>query len=122
MRARLIASTVAVAVAAPIALAQSPHTLSGNMALVGDYRFRGLSQTYTQPAIQAGVEYAAATGAYGGGMRLERERQSVSEWRIARAGPVWRISLDRHQARVGSRPAVLLVSPRAVQHRPRGPL
>ena len=66
MRARVIASTVAAAVAAPIALAQSPHALSGNMALVGDYRFRGVSQTYTQPAIQAGVEYAAATGAYGG--------------------------------------------------------
>jgi len=66
MRARLIVSTVAAAVAAPIALAQSPRTLAGNVALVGDYRFRGLSQTYTQPAIQGGVEYAAATGAYGG--------------------------------------------------------
>ncbi|HYX83001.1 MAG TPA: TorF family putative porin, partial [Gemmatimonadales bacterium] len=35
-------------------------------ALVGDYRFRGLSQTYTQPAIQAGAEYASARGAYAG--------------------------------------------------------
>jgi hypothetical protein len=51
------------------ALAQAPHTLSGNVALVGDYRFRGLSQTYTQPAVQGGVEYAPATGggAYVGG-------------------------------------------------------
>jgi uncharacterized protein (TIGR02001 family) len=66
MRARLIASTVAAAVAVPAVLAQSPHTLSGNVALMGDYRFRGLSQTYTQPAIQGGVDYAPATGAYVG--------------------------------------------------------
>ena len=66
MRARLIASTVAAAVVGPAALAQSPHTLSGNVALVGDYRFRGLSQTYTQPAIQGGADYGAATGAYVG--------------------------------------------------------
>jgi uncharacterized protein (TIGR02001 family) len=64
MRARLITSTIAGVVAVPAMLAQSPHTLSGNVALVGDYRFRGLSQTYTQPAIQGGVDYAAATGAY----------------------------------------------------------
>jgi uncharacterized protein (TIGR02001 family) len=66
MRARLIASTVAAVVAVPAVLAQSPHTLSGNVALVGDYRFRGVSQTYTQPAIQGGVDYAAATGVYMG--------------------------------------------------------
>jgi uncharacterized protein (TIGR02001 family) len=66
MRARLIASTVAAAVAGPVALAQSPHTLSGNVALVGDYRFRGLSQTYTRPAIQGGVDYASTTGVYVG--------------------------------------------------------
>jgi uncharacterized protein (TIGR02001 family) len=66
MRARLIASTLAAAVALPAVQAQSPHTLSGNVALVGDYRFRGVSQTYTQPAIQGGVDYGAAAGAYVG--------------------------------------------------------
>lgn len=67
MRARggLIAATALVAVAAPV-LAQTPQTLSGNVALVGDYRFRGLSQTYTQPAIQGGADYTSATGAYAG--------------------------------------------------------
>ena len=50
------------ALAAPAAMAQ----LSGNVALVGDYRFRGLSQTYRQPAVQGGIEYASATGAYAG--------------------------------------------------------
>jgi hypothetical protein len=66
MRARLVASIIAAAVVAPAVLAQSPRTLSGNVALVGDYRFRGLSQTYTQPAIQGGVDYASTTGPYVG--------------------------------------------------------
>ena len=42
MLSQLIALTV---VAAPMVLAQSPQSLTGNVALVGDYRFRGLSQT-----------------------------------------------------------------------------
>jgi len=66
MRARLIASVVAAAVPTPAVGAQSPHALSGNVALVGDYRFRGLSQTYTQPAIQGGVDFASVAGAYVG--------------------------------------------------------
>lgn len=60
MRARIVVAGVAWAVAVPAAIAQSP--LTGNVALVGDYRFRGLSQTYTQPAIQGGVDYAPASG------------------------------------------------------------
>jgi len=66
MRARLIVSTVAAVLAAPVVAAQSPSALTGNVALVGDYRFRGLSQTYTQPAIQGGADYASAAGAYVG--------------------------------------------------------
>lgn len=65
-RARLIAVTVAAVIAVPTVRAQSAHTLSGNITLVGDYRFRGVSQTYTQPAIQGGVDYTSATGAYAG--------------------------------------------------------
>lgn len=45
-------------------LAQTQHTFSGNVALVGDYRFRGLSQTYTQPAIQGGLDYTSPSGVY----------------------------------------------------------
>src|SRR5438477_3344501 len=66
MRARLVASTLVAVVVAPAVLAQSPHALSGNVALVGDYRFRGLSQTYTQPAIQGGLDYTSTAGAYVG--------------------------------------------------------
>lgn len=66
MRARLIAATVAAAVTAPTLVTQAQHTLSGNVALVSDYRFRGLSQSYTQPAIQGGFDYGSASGTYVG--------------------------------------------------------
>ena len=56
--------SVAALVLLPTLRAQSPAgaALAGSVTLVGDYRFRGLSQTYRQPAIQGGVEYAAARG------------------------------------------------------------
>ncbi|MDC6166215.1 TorF family putative porin [Paucibacter sp. XJ19-41] len=48
--------------------AQTPpeHTLTGNVGLVSDYRFRGISQTWRQPAIQGGLDYAHSSGAYAG--------------------------------------------------------
>ena len=52
---------------ASLVAAQSPPPLSGTVTLAGDYRFRGLSQTYKQPAIQGGVEFTTASGAYVGG-------------------------------------------------------
>lgn len=55
---------LAFAILLPIAQVQTP--ISGNLTFVGDYRFRGISQTYTQPAVQAGVDYASNLGAYGG--------------------------------------------------------
>lgn len=58
----MIAAAV-VAALLPLTVAQSPP-LSGSVTLAGDYRFRGVSQTYTQPAIQGGLEYASAPGAY----------------------------------------------------------
>lgn len=42
------------------------HTVSGNVALVSDYRFRGISQTFMGPAIQGGFDYAHASGIYAG--------------------------------------------------------
>ncbi len=99
MRARLIAAIVAATVPAPLAGAQSPHTLSGSVALVGDYRFRGLSQTYTQPAIQGGVDFASPTGAYLGawgsnvsgnqflnGGSLELDLYGGYRWTVAKVG------------------------------------
>lgn len=63
MRAWLLAI---VACGATRAAAQTRHTLSGTVGLVRDYRFRGISQTYRQPAVQVGIEYAHASGLYAG--------------------------------------------------------
>jgi uncharacterized protein (TIGR02001 family) len=50
--------------AAPAAAPASDHTFTGNMALVTDYRFRGISQTFKQPALQGGFDYSHASGVY----------------------------------------------------------
>ena len=40
------------------------HTVTVNVAAVSDYRFRGISQSYRQPAIQGGFDYTHASGLY----------------------------------------------------------
>jgi uncharacterized protein (TIGR02001 family) len=44
----------------------SPHTITGNLGFFSDYRFRGISQTVKNPAIQGGFDYAHASGFYAG--------------------------------------------------------
>jgi len=76
MRKSLLALTVASAFAVPsLAVAQtaapaaapaSPHTFTGNMSLVSEYRFRGIDQTYGKPAIQGGFDYSHSSGFYVG--------------------------------------------------------
>lgn len=72
MRKILIAATVAGAFSLPsVAMAQaaapaSPHTFTGNVGVVSDYVFRGLSQTNGKPAIQGGFDYVHASGFYAG--------------------------------------------------------
>ena len=70
LRKSVLAVAVAAALAVPgLASAQaaapaSPHTVAGNMSIVSDYRFRGISQTFVQPAIQGGIDYSHASGFY----------------------------------------------------------
>jgi uncharacterized protein (TIGR02001 family) len=71
MKKLMIVSAVAAAFAAPAAIAQStgtasasPHTVTGNIAVVSDYRFRGISQTFGKPALQGGFDYAHTSGLY----------------------------------------------------------
>jgi uncharacterized protein (TIGR02001 family) len=71
IRKTILATALAAAVAVPaLANAQaaaapaSPHTVTGNIALVSDYRFRGISQTFAQPAIQGGIDYSHSSGFY----------------------------------------------------------
>ncbi len=75
MRKTIIAASLATAAfAVPnLAAAQaaaaapaSPHTFTGNMSLVSDYRFRAISQTFGKPAIQGGFDYSHASGLYAG--------------------------------------------------------
>lgn len=47
--------------------ASASTTLSSSLGLVSDYRFRGISQSWRQPAVQAGSELAHASGLYLGG-------------------------------------------------------
>lgn len=42
------------------------HNVSGNVALTSDYVFRGLTQSWGNPAVQEGVEYAGANGLVAG--------------------------------------------------------
>ena len=70
MRKTVIAATVALALTAPaLVLAAdpapaSPHTISGNMSIVSDYRFRGIAQTSFKPALQAGADFSHKSGLY----------------------------------------------------------
>ena len=67
MRKTIIAASLALAAfaapqlasaqaAAPAAAPPSDHTFTGNMALVSDYRFRGITQTFEKPALQGGFD------------------------------------------------------------------
>jgi len=67
MRKTVIATALAAAAALPglaSAQATSPHSVAGNMSIVSDYRFRGISQTFVQPAIQGGIDYSHSSGFY----------------------------------------------------------
>jgi uncharacterized protein (TIGR02001 family) len=75
MRKSLLTLSVAAALATPgLAAAQapaaaapaSPHTLTGNIGLFSEYRFRGIDQTFGQPAFQGGFDYSHASGVYVG--------------------------------------------------------
>ncbi|MGE7137764.1 TorF family putative porin [Luteibacter sp. NPDC031894] len=47
---------------APAAPAADAPAVTGNVAAVSDYMFRGLTQTWGKPAIQGGVDYAQPSG------------------------------------------------------------
>ena len=65
MRKSILSASVAVALLAPaLAAAQSASPITGNMSLVSDYRFRGVTQTFEEPALQGGFDYAHSSGIY----------------------------------------------------------
>jgi uncharacterized protein (TIGR02001 family) len=61
----LLSNAVAAAEeAAATAPPPPPYTLTANVSLVSDYYFRGLTQTWHQPAIQGGFDFAHNSGFY----------------------------------------------------------
>lgn len=70
MTTKFLAPILAAAgVAAPFAVcAQSADdwSLSGNVSLVSDYRYRGISQTFRLPAVQGGFDVGHRSGFYAG--------------------------------------------------------
>lgn len=55
----------AIATLAPVVQAQE-STLSYNVGVVSDYRYRGISQSRLEPALQGGIDYADKSGFYVG--------------------------------------------------------
>jgi uncharacterized protein (TIGR02001 family) len=49
-----------------VSFAEDAAPLTANIGVFTDYRYRGISQTRLKPAIQGGVDYAAANGLYVG--------------------------------------------------------
>jgi uncharacterized protein (TIGR02001 family) len=59
-----LTATLSTLAAPGLAQAQDSSPLSFNIGAVTDYRFRGISQTRLQPAIQGGADFAAPNGFY----------------------------------------------------------
>lgn len=66
LKTTLIVSTLALSGAA-FAQTKAPepdYTISGNMTLASEYRFRGVSQTNKKPTLQGGFDFAHKSGFY----------------------------------------------------------
>lgn len=69
MKKSLIALALVGAFAAPVMAEEAPasaHTVTGNVGVVSDYVFRGISQSQHKPALQGGFDYSHASGLYAG--------------------------------------------------------
>jgi uncharacterized protein (TIGR02001 family) len=70
MKKILVPSLIALAIGSLTSVAQAQtapeSTLSYNVGVTTDYRYRGISQSRLQPALQGGVDYADKSGFYVG--------------------------------------------------------
>lgn len=62
--AAVAAASALPSVAGAQSAAPAASPLTGNVTVTSDYRFRGLSQTYKQPAVQGGIDWAHSSGFY----------------------------------------------------------
>ena len=65
---RLVFGTAAacLVVLSQSAQAQDKYSLTGNAAVVSDYRYRGITQTRFGPALQVGADLGLPNGLYAG--------------------------------------------------------
>lgn len=69
MHKTLLVALVAGAVSLPslvMAADAGPHSFTGNVGLVSNYVFRGISQSAAKPALQGGFDYSHSSGLYAG--------------------------------------------------------
>lgn len=59
-------SSLSLPVAAQTAKETPEHSVTANVGVASEYRYRGIGQTNAKPALQGGVDYAHASGAYAG--------------------------------------------------------
>lgn len=57
------------------------QSTSASVSVVSDYRFRGISQTFRRPALQAGVDYAHDQGFYVGSWGSTVDRDFLADTR-----------------------------------------
>ncbi len=81
MKKTLIALSLAAMTLPALAQQKAPEpdfTITGNFGITTDYRFRGVSQSNKDPAVQGGIDFAHKSGFY-----LGNWNSSVSEWASA---------------------------------------
>ncbi|KFC63775.1 TorF family putative porin [Massilia sp. LC238] len=97
MKALIQASVLAATILAPAAHAQTDapaSTTTFNLAATSDYRYRGISQTRLQPALQGGADYVHSSGWYAGAWA------STIKW-IEDAGGHGKVELDLYGGKRG---------------------
>ncbi|MDQ8020264.1 MAG: TorF family putative porin [Moraxellaceae bacterium] len=87
MRKTILASLIATTLSAPVLAQESPHSVTGNLAFVNNYFYRGLTQTDDKPALQGGFDYAHTSGFYLGTWAtnvswLDASGKSSLEWDV----------------------------------------
>ena len=81
------AQTAAPAAAPAAAPSAAENSLSYNVGAVSDYRYRGISQSRLKPAVQGGIDFTHASGAYVGAWA------STIQW-VKDAGGDARVEVD----------------------------
>ncbi len=60
----LLAASALPGLAQTAPAAEPEFSFSGNLGVLSDYRFRGISQTNKKPAVQGGIDFAHSSGLY----------------------------------------------------------